>query len=290
MRTDPIRSYYIRRNAELLEKLKKYKPPRQHFVASQLGMCRLALWFEQSGYLPSVKTARDDDYGNDGDMHHDAVRRFMQSIGLKIDDVKFREDGTVEETGVYVLDLKHKGKKFRISMRLDGKVKTGTVRRTLEIKSIGYWKLKPIVDVWTNTESETAVLAWLLQNRKDIIYQVHANMVATGLKSTYLVIKSRSECYTGLHSSKNPDSILGGIVVPFSDNVWQGILNKLAFVQKHLDSKTEPEPDFIEPSKECDYCKYQHLCHGAAKREKKGLSPARLHPQLGTILHADQLR
>lgn len=292
MAIDPIKQMYAARERELVKKIQSYKRPRANFVASELAACRLAIWYRLSGYIPMARRARGEDYGNDGNLHHDAVRNQMREAGIKIGDVKYNTDGTVEETGVFVLDVTHKGKKFKISMRLDGTVMLGTVKHTLEIKSLGYWKFKPLYDVWNHKDhpgSTAAVLGYIHQNRKDMIYQVHANMVATGCKKAYLVFKDRSDCALGLHNKKDPTDIIGGVIVTFNPTVWDNVLDKMSFIQKHLDSGKQPDPDFQIEGAECGYCNYHHLCHGAAKREKNGLVPAKLHPQLGDILHVDQM-
>lgn len=290
MAIDPIKQMYAARERELIEDLKKYKRPRDNFVASELNACRRAIWYRLSGYIPAARRPRGEDYGDDGNLHHDAVRNRMRKAGIKIGDVKFNKDNTVEETGVYVLNITHNKQTFKIAMRLDGTITIGTVKHTLEIKSLGYWKYKPLADVWNNKGtpfSTAAVLAYIAQHRRDMLYQVHANMVATGLKKAYLVFKDRSDCALGLHGKDNPEQIIGGVVVPFSDTVWEGVLSKLAFVQKHLKSKTPPPPDYQIESTECGYCNFYHLCYGAEKRRKRGLTPDVLHPQLGEVLHVD---
>lgn len=288
MAVDPIKQWYAKRERDLIANLKKnYKRPRANFVASELSACRLATWFRLMGYIPCARNPRGEDYGNDGNLHHDSVRNQMREGGMEIGDVTFNKDGTVEETGVYILNITHKGIKFNISMRLDGTLRLGVLKHTLEIKSLGYWKYKPIQKVWEDTESEAAVLGWLMKNRVDMIYQVHANMVATKLKQSYLVFKDRSDCAIGLHSSKNPKAITGGVVVPFSPTLWKGVLDKLAFIQRHIDSGVQPDPDFLEEVTACKYCNYHHLCHGAEKRRKKKLEPAIWHPQLGAKIHLD---
>lgn len=287
---DPIKQWYATREIELVEKLKHYKRPRANFVASELGGCRLAIWYRLSGFIPCARNPRGEDYGNDGNVHHDMVRTQLQEAGIDIGGVTFNANGTVTEDESYILPVKHKGQTFNISMRLDGTIRLGVKKHTLEIKSLGYWKYAAICKVWESTESEVAVLGYLQSNRQDMVYQVHANMAATKLKQAYLMFKDRSDCAVGLHSRKNPQAILGGVVVKFSPTIWTGILDKLAFIQRKLNENDAPPPDFQEEVTACGYCNYYHLCHGMRKREKKKMVPILLHPQLGTKLHVDDLK
>lgn len=289
MATDPVKQLYADRQVQCLKDIKEYKAPRQNFRASELEQCRLRVWYRLSGYIPAARTPRGDDYGHDGDMHHDQVRNQMRAAGMKLGGLTFNKDKTVTENDSYVLEIKHKGQAFKISMRLDGTITLGTMKHTLEIKSLGFWKYKPFREVWTQTESMAAVTGYMMSNRRDIVYQVHANMMATKLKRAYVLLKDRSDCALGLHSDKKPEVVLGGVIVEFDPVIWDEILNRMAYITKKLQAKEAPEPDHQIEVNECKtYCGYYHMCHGANKRRKRGLEPVYLHPQLGTKLHVEE--
>lgn len=278
------------RTKENRKKLLSYELPRPNFRASELNNCKRRMYYRLMGYVPTARTARGDDYGDDGDMHHDQMRKFMKKYGVKLSGLKFNKDGTVDETVSKVLKVKHDGIEFSIGMRLDGFIHLNNRKHLLEGKSMGFWKLKPIRETWERTECDANVLQYIEENRKDIMYQTHACMAATKVKSTYLLIKDRSDSAVGLHSYKNPDAIHGGCIIPFKQPVWNQLVRRLTAVQKAINDKVPPRPEYLPSTNECKlYCPFLHLCHGADKRKKQGKTPYIMHPQLGQRIHVEDL-
>lgn len=280
---DPIRTLYHDIEVQQLKKLKKYKPPKaMHFHASALSRCVRELYFKTAGYIPAQEKPIMWGYGPDGDMHHDDVRRQLKKVGVKLQGVSFMRDRTVKETESHILKVTNAGSPdFWISMRLDGIAWLNHRKHVLEIKSLGFWKYKPIAELYAKTGSEAAVIGWLKENRRDIMFQVHANMMGVGIPRTYLLFKNRDACVYGLHAG---DKIIGGPVIDFDEHIWNAMVARISLVAKHLEMDTPPEPEFLVGSKECNLCKYQHLCHEATRREKVGKTPTLWHPQLGEKL------
>lgn len=282
---DPVAKIYAQRQKNIMKSLRHYTAPkRKHFRASGLSTCKTALYFQQAGYIPAAEDVSMSGYGPDGDMHHDQVRRDLVEAGVKVSGVRFDANGRVTETESHVIDVTYRDQKFTISMRLDGFIHISQRKHVLEIKSLGFWKYKPIAEVWEKSKSEAAVLGWIIANRKDFLYQTHACMLGAKTYRAYLLFKDRDSCKMGLHAGDTTNHIIGGPIVMFDPGVWDSVCARLATVCQALDTGTPPPPEFIPSSRECGYCKYKHLCHGAANRERQGLTPAQFHPQLGTTL------
>jgi hypothetical protein len=193
-----------------------------------------------------------------------------------------------EETFAKDVTVKHKGLTLTFHARVDGTVKLGRSEAVLEIKSIGnrdYWAYN---NVWTQNLSADAVANHMAENNMNFIYQAHVGMFATKLKQAAIVLKGRDCCATGLHSQRDPEQILGHVPIKWSPAIWTQVLNRCSIVQKAKDDMRPPRAEFLQSSKECGYCPFFHLCHGAAKAKKKG-QPV-LHPQLGEKLHVKDLK
>lgn len=290
LRHDPIRDAYRSQTETNLERLKHTKMPPQRFIASEIGYCRRRIWYRHMGYIPSVFTARGSDYGRDGDAHHDLVRTFMADVGgAVIGAVKRNKAGLLaEETFAQDVQVKHKGHMLTLHVRIDGTIKLGRSEAVLEIKSIGnkdYWAYN---NVWTQTLSADDVANHMAEHNMNFIYQAHVGMFATKLKQAAIVLKGRDCCATGLHSQRDPDQILGYVPIKWSPAIWTQVLNRCAIVQKAKDDKKPPRAEFLQSSKECGYCPFFHLCHGAVKAQKRG-EPVQ-HPQLGDKLHVKDLK
>jgi len=289
LRYDPIRDAYRSQTELNLERLKRTKVPPKRFTASEIGYCKRRIWYRRMGYIPSIFTARGSDYGRDGEAHHDITRTFMADIGgAKIEAVeRDKNDMLSIETFQKDVPVKHKNMSFTLHARVDGIVKLGRTKHVLEIKSIGnkdYWAYN---NVWSQTLSVDDVVSYMYEHNMNFVYQAHVGMYATKLKNAMIVLKGRDCCATGLHSQRDPEQILGHVPIPWSGTVWQQVLNRCAVVHRGLMSNTPPRAEFLQSSKECSYCPFFHLCHGAEKAKKKG-QPVR-HPQLGDILHAEDL-
>lgn len=280
---DPVAQLYLRRQRDMLKELKKYKAPSpRRFHASALGNCKTQLYYRLAGYIPALEPVKSTGYSYDGDMHHDQVRRMLREAGFKIGGVSFQSDGTVKEDQSYVLPVNYRGVKFDVSMRLDGFINISGKKHVLEIKSIGFWKYKPLATLWDKTRSTAALLAYIQENRRDFMYQTHACMLAAKTGSAYLVFKDRDSCTIGLHAGGD---VVGGPVIKFNPDIWEEACQRISTVVTHLELGSPPVPEFIASSFECQLCRYRHLCHDADKRRATGQMPATIHPQLGTRLH-----
>lgn len=293
---DPIRKAYGLLMQAMIRKLSKTKMPPRRIRASELGACKRKVYYRLAGFIPALKdkpwtAARLADYGRDGDLHHDSVRNMLREGGAKIGGIEFGDGTTSQaETLSYKLNVEHNHESFVIAMRLDGTIRIGNMIHLLEIKSLGYWKFKKMLDMWCANSSDAALAGFLQAERKDIIFQIHACMVAAKMKRTYLVFKDRSECAVGFHHNVDPDMIIGGPIIPFKPAIWTQVKNRCATVARALRTDVPPAPEFTSGTKECSQqCPYLHLCHGADKRRAAKQHPAMMHPQLGTKLHVEDL-
>lgn len=292
---DPIKKIYLGIQKEKLAAILKTKVPVQNIRASELSKCKLMTYFRLMGFIPAVSTdgmtaARLSDYGYDGDVLHDSTRKWMMDHGLKVGGIKFDAQGRQVETSFHKLTITHNGETFNISMRLDGTIKIDRFKHALEIKTLGWGKFRMIREVWQKTNSDAAVAAWIAENRKDFLFQTHACMKGENVNRAYLLLKDRSESAHGLHSFLDPEAIMGGPIIHFKDSIWTQVLNRCAVVRKAVRTATPPRQEFNAGSKDCKYCDFFHLCHGADRRAKLDLTPFQLHPQLGTRLHAEDLK
>lgn len=286
---DPIRLMYQRRNADWKSKLRRYKAPsNQHIRASELGKCKRMTYYRLAGYIPDrTYPGTLMDYSQDGDLHHDAVREAMLAGGLKITGFTRTKDGH-QETESHLLPFTHNGETFTITVRLDGLIRIGNVVHVLEIKSLNQWKLNGLLNEWEEAGNDAALLAYIDEHRKDILFQTHAEMVAVKKKRAYVVFKDRSNCHIGLHSRKNPERIIGGPIIQFREDIWARVLNRCAAIALALRMDVPPQ-QLSASSTDCKYCDYLHLCHGADRRRKAGINPAMLHSVLGSVVHVDDL-
>jgi len=274
---------YQARQMDMARALKRYRAPQGYrFHASGLARCKTQQYYRLAGFIPSMEPVRMSGYSVDGDMHHDQVRHMLKEARVKVSGVTFRSNGSVVENETFVLPVKYKDATYEISMRLDGFITISQRKYVLEIKSLGFWKYKPLAEVWEKTQSEAALIGYLMAHRKDIMYQTHACMLASKLSRTYLLIKDRDSCTVGLHAGAN---IIGGPIINFDKNVWEEACQRQATVVRHLNLGSPPPPEFLSSSNECKLCRYRHLCHDAEKRRKQGIHPATVHPQFGEKLH-----
>lgn len=291
MAMDPVRKIYLERERVLCEQIKQYSAPTPfRFRASELGNCYLRMWFRLAGYIPAARDPRGDDYGRDGDLHHDQVRKFLREAGVKLSGVKFKKDGTVEETAAHVIPVQTRHGQVEISMRLDGFIYIGNKKYVLEIKSVGEGKLRYLLRSWEESGDPTCVAVHIAENQLGYHYQSHACMKGAKVPRTYLLFKDRSGCAVGLHSKKDKHQIIGGPTLEFNKLVWDTITRKLGTLRKALDDETPPAPTHTVHSQvaECKYyCEFAHLCYVGERRKRQGKKIK--HPQLGKKLHVGDL-
>lgn len=297
---DPVKAMYLATQAKQEAKLLNHKMPVQRFRASEVGTCKRAIWYRLKGYIPTAFSARGLDFSEDGDMHHDAVRFKLKEAGVKFDSLRFNKDGTVDELADGVFTVKHTapdGEKFELtfSWRADGEIRIGTTWHVLEIKSIGSGDRRIYQQAW-HSGSPDVVLGKMMESSKGMGYIMQCHVVMEGFKrnlnkvrkKAYLLFKDRDYCAIGLHTWGRDEQIVGGPTIQYTKSMWTQICNRMATVQRGLNSNVPPQPEFLPSSKECkNNCNFLHLCHGADKRAKIDLPPC--HPTLGDILHVKDL-
>lgn len=292
LKHDPIRDAYTAQDAKNLEQLMRTKVPPQRFTASELGYCKRRIWYRHMGYIPQVFSARGSDYGRDGNAHHDLVRTFMADMGgADIALVERDKMGMLSiETFQQDVEVTHKGLKLTLHARVDGGIKLSRTKAVIEIKSIGNRAYYAYNNIWSSTLDPIAVYNHMLEVDRGFIYQSHLGMFATKTKLAMLILKGRDSSATGLHSQRDPAQILGYVPIKWSDAIWTTVLNRCATIEQAKQDAKPPRAEFLKSSKDCGYCPFLHMCHGADKREKQGLKPYAVHPQLGKVTHASQLK
>lgn len=289
MAADPIQRIYERRRLENIQALQKYKAPRPNFRASEVRNCVRQVYYRLAGYIPKASDPRLDDYGVDGDYNHDMVRDFLVRHGVKIMGVRFEKDGTQTETMSKTVEYEFGGYKFKVSARLDGAIRIGGVKHILEIKSKGFWKLKPFLEAFSGGGGETAVRGALQREAPEHQAQLNLCMDMFNIRHGYLVFKDRSECAVGLHERNHRERILGGVIFDFDAKLHTATMRRLASVQQALEQEVPPDAEYIDGSKPCNMCDFHHLCHGADQRRVQGREPFQWHPQLGEVVHVEDL-
>ena len=95
---DPIIKYlYEARDEEGREKARNQRNPARRFRASGLTDCKRQEFYRQSGWIRKPRYAVSDDYGVDGDVHHDVVRQMMLAYGIRLAGITQAEDGSTDD-------------------------------------------------------------------------------------------------------------------------------------------------------------------------------------------------
>lgn len=302
---DPIARMYLNRDEAGREKVRQQRNPARRFRASGLADCKRQEFYRQSGWLEKPRYGLDDDYGVDGDVHHDIVRQVMLANGVQLAGITQGADGSTEEDQFVVHDFDYEGRTITISTRQDGWIRHEDYGWMLmEIKSVGHWPMhymqKAYFEGWTdelNIEHQPGhdtALAYLKEKKPEYIYQIMAGLAisrARGvdklpfdsnekhtLDHAYLVIKDRSNCHIGYHDRDNGREMLGGIVVPWDEDLFNKILRRCYITKGKIVDGTPPIPEYPAGSKQCGYCPFKYACHDADKRRKAGLEPAVVYP------------
>lgn len=289
MAADPIQRIYEKRKLANVKALSSYKAPNDNFRASEVLDCVRRMYYRRAGYIPAADDPRMEDYGVDGNVCHDSTRAFLVRHGVKVMGVRFEKNGTQVETMSKTHTFTFSGIKFKVSARLDGAIRIGGVKHILEIKSKGFWKLKPFLEAYSAGGNELNVRESLQVNAPEHIAQANMCMDMFDIPYTYLLFKDRSECAVGLHERNKPDRILGGVVLELDSKRQESTLRRLAGVQHALDRELAPEPEYLDGSKACGFCPFYHLCHGAQRRLAQSKQPPTWHPQLGEVVHVSDL-
>lgn len=296
---DPIARIYELRDEEGRESIRTYRSPPQRFRASELSACKRQIWYRHCGYIPKVRYGFNDDWGVDGDVHHDVIRQMMLKYGTKLAGITQDESGETHEDPFVVHSFDHKGREIKISTRQDGWIWHDDYGwMLLEIKSVGHWPMKYMDEAYQKGGHD-GLYDYLEEKKPEWFAQVHAGMAIaqdTGkvpfpledkhtLHHAYILVKDRSNCHMGFHSEEH--GVSGGIIVSFDDDKWDAILQRLYHTKGKVLDGTAPLREYTSSSKHCGYCAFRYLCHDADKRRKAGLEPAILYPDPACGIHID---
>lgn len=309
---DPIVQMYEARDELGREQRRHYKPPAKRFRASELSDCKRRIYYRHSGYVPAPDTGFQMDWSVDGDIHHDITRQIMLQHGVRLAGITVNDDGTTDEDQFVSYDFDVQGLTLPVSTRQDGWIWHDDYGWMLmEIKSVGHWKynyqMKAYESGYTDANGvehgpgHDALLAYMHDKYKNYIYQIHAGLAiarARGekhlpfdpsegytLDRAYLVIKDRSNCHIGYHSETQ--GLLGGVIVPFQDEIWEKVLQRLYVTRRGIAEGTPPRPGYTPGSYECKICPYRYACHDAMKRKQEGKKPHVVYPDPAVGLHFD---
>lgn len=298
---------YLTRDEEGRAKVRRQRNPARRFRASGLTDCKRQEFYRQSGWLEKPRYAIDDDYGVDGDVHHDVVRQMMLGYGIKLAGITQAEDGSTDEFQFVTHDFEVDGRTITISTRQDGWIFHEDYGWMLmEIKSVGHWPQhymqKAYFDGWADEvgkeypPGEEAALAYIWEKKPEYIAQIMAGLAigkARGadklpfdakerhtLDHAYLVVKDRSNCHIGYHDRDGQSNLppLGGIIIPWDEELFNKILRRCYITKGKIVDGTPPIPEYPAGSKQCSYCKFKYACHDADKRRKKGQEPFVVYP------------
>lgn len=300
---DPIVRMYQERDEIGRDKARHQRNPARRFRASGLTDCKRQEFYRQSGWIQKPRYAVDDDYGVDGDVHHDIVRQQMLNYGIRLAGITQAEDGSTDEFMFVTHDFDVEGRTITISTRQDGWIFHEDYGWMLmEIKSVGHWPqhymAKAYFHGWTDevgTEyppGHEAALAYICEKKPEYIAQIMAGLAIARAKgdlpfdvgegytldSAYLVIKDRSNCHIGYHDRDGDSPMLGGIIVPWDEALFNKVLRRCYITKGKIIDGTPPIPEYPAGSKQCGYCPFKYACHDADKRRKAGKTPAIVYP------------
>jgi len=307
---DPIMKMYQVRDEIGRDKARHQRNPARRFRASGLTDCKRQEWYRQSGWVEAPRYGLNDDYGVDGDVHHDIVRQMMLAHGIRLAGITQGEDGSTDEFNFTTQDFTVETglgdqTTITISTRQDGWIFHEDYGWMLmEIKSVGHWPqhymAKAYFEGWTDEvgtaypPGHDAALAYICEKKPEYVAQIMAGLAIAReqgegklpfdtsegytLDHAYLVIKDRSNCHIGYHDRDGDREGLGGIIIPWDDALFQKILRRCAIIKGKVADGTPPIPEYPAGSKQCGYCPFKYACHDADKRRKKGQEPAVVYP------------
>jgi CRISPR/Cas system-associated exonuclease Cas4 (RecB family) len=311
---DPVARMYQKRDEDAREAVRNYKKPPVRFRASELADCKRQIFYRLSGYVPKPRYGFNDDWGIDGDVHHDIVRQQLLNWDVRLAGITQLEDGSTEEDRFITHDFDVDGRIVTVSTRQDGWIYHEDYGwMMLEIKSVGHWPQtymqKAYTDGYTTAHGvelpagEDAALAYIIDKKPDYIAQINIGLAIHRARSiaqrpfpdeerytldhAFLILKDRSNCHIGYHPD-NGMPVLGGIVVPYDQANVDHTLRRLYITKGKVTDGVPPLPEYPAGSKQCGYCPFKYACHDADKRRKQGLSPAVVYPDPAVGIHFDE--
>lgn len=284
---DPIQQMYEKRDEQGRERARNYRKPPLRFRASEVADCSRKIWYRLSGYAPAPRYGRDDDFGIDGDAHHDIVRQLMRAYDIRLEGLTFNDDGTVSEDQMKTKTFMVDGLKVPVVGRCDGFIflPDRDELALLEVKSKGFWVFKYIQEAF-EANGIRGVLDRIIDKHPDIYAQSNITALIHDMEYVYVLIKNRDMCQTGVYND-DTSARHGGTEFSRDDEQNEKTLKKLANIKRKVMDGVPPPPAGPPGSKECGYCKFKYLCHDADKRAKRKLTPTVVYPDPAIVI--DQL-
>jgi len=268
---DPVQHLYNEITKDEIEKVRQFKKPVRRFRASEAADCARKVWYRLSGYMPTPRAASLELVAQSGNLHHDYVRQLLNLYGVQLVGLQMNEDGTVTEDANVVKEFERNGVRFTVSGRSDGGIVLDSGEAVLEIKSVGNWSYQAINKAYT--AGNEALKQYLLEKRKSYLWQgqVMALLQDKTEGILYLLVVNRDNMAIGFGQSGTDEHT--GFATPIDNALQEQILLKFARIQKALNAKTPPAPDFNPGSTECGYCEFAVYCHEMRSRKERGIKP-----------------
>lgn len=296
---DPVQELYDKMEEHGLDVARAHRRPVQRFRASEAAACVRQIWYRLSGYRPSPRTPDSQMYGTCGDVDHDVTRQILEHFGIEVGGVAHKEDGSVEElmffTEKFVVETPTGPVEVVISGRADGEIETPRGRALFELKGKGYWPFdwlqKAFVSGFRSKDhgqmpgGHEAMLQRVKEKHKDNYWQTQVMMKLTKHTLTYVLYKDRSTGQLGVVNETTGER--SGVYVEFEPELFEQILERFAFVKRKLDEGKPPAPEHSAGSKECSYCPFYYLCHGAEERRAKKKKPVIKYPGPQMEIHLE---
>jgi CRISPR/Cas system-associated exonuclease Cas4 (RecB family) len=276
---DPVQALYDSLNNDGVEEVRAHSPPPRRFRASEASKCVREIYHRLNGDRPAPRDAQGFIYGINGDADHDITRQLLTHHGIPVGGVTFEPDGSVKEHMFYreTIPVLQQGRQIPVELtcRADGEIDTPRGNAVLEIKGMGHYPYK-----WLNKAFEDgghdAAAAYVREKNKSYVYQCMVTMYLTGHKLCYLLVKDRGTGTLGLHNADTGER--SGIYIEFDEELFDEILNRFAYVKRKLEDGEPPQPEYASGSRDCGWCPFNYLCHGATERRARGVEPAVLYP------------
>ena len=254
---DPITQMYKYYGQQLALRHGGITKPSNRFRPSEMHGCARAIFYRMKGGLEKAP-GRPSGFpiSRDGDLAHDILRWDLRNAGVELDWLEFNEvTGEVKETKDFKYPIELNGKEYLISGRCDGLIKVEGEWMPLEIKSLNGFGFKYILKAYNDGRK------WEYLEDKYYKYLVQTMLCADslGYDKTYLIIKDRSSCQSGMHDEAN-DFREGGFIIKNDPEVLKRTRGKMQIVADALDADVPPMHGYIEGSKECGWCDFAKVC------------------------------
>jgi CRISPR/Cas system-associated exonuclease Cas4 (RecB family) len=297
---DPVQALYDNMEEHGIDIARAHRNPVQRFRASEAANCLRQTWYRLSGYRPAPRDGNGQIYGICGDIDHDVTRQLFENFGVEIGGVQYNDDGSVKEqlffTEEFSVETPAGTIEVVLSTRADGEIDTPRGKSALlEIKGKGYWVFDWLQKAFTlgfrsaehgqMEAGHEAMLQRVKEKDKNSYWQTQVTMKLSKKDICYLLYKDRSSGQLGVVNDETGER--SGVYVEFDPELFQTILERFAFIKRKLMEGKPPAPEFSAGSKECSYCPFNYMCHGAEERRVKGLKPVVLYPGPQMEIHLE---